>query len=232
MVGVKATICQTFETEMKESSVRRCRRSKRTSIYRTYEHALERRRPSTYLLLQTVHVTKVCGGLLMKNERETTVILKRNSRSLARRRCEFVLADSGIFAEKTVSNVSKASKATLTCLQRLHWNASVSACTSSAPSVLNRFSSRILLSADLRSSDAISWLDIVQNRATSRSPATMLSRKLGLFLSFKLTYSERILALYAAVTPLLSAWIVASMPFAFDKICSDAEGGTHGSALS
>ena len=92
-----------------------------------------------------------------------------------------------------------------TCLHRPHWNASVSACTSPAPSVLNRFSSLILLSAAFRSSLAISALDILQNRDTGSSPDATASRRPGLFLSLRLTKSVRILALYGAVTPPWSA---------------------------
>lgn len=66
-------------------------------------------------------------------------------------------------------------------------------------------------------------LDILQNRATGKSPATTLSRRPGLFLSFRLTKSDRILALYAVLTPPLSSTTIDSIAFAFPRICSDAE---------
>ena len=123
-----------------------------------------------------------------------------------------------------------------TCLQRPHWNASVSASCSPAPRVLNRFSSAILAFSALRSSDAISlwlyehgkrdpfmtltWMLIRQNLATARSPETTLERRPGLFLSFKLTKSERIFVLYAWLVPPMSFRTVFSISFARERTSS------------
>lgn len=66
------------------------------------------------------------------------------------------------------------------------------------------------------------WLVILQNLATGRSPDTTLSRRVGLFLSLRLTYKERILLLYAALVFPLSCRTALSIAFARVKSCSEA----------
>lgn len=66
------------------------------------------------------------------------------------------------------------------------------------------------------------WLLIVQNRDTDKFPDTTFSRRPGLFLSFRLTYSVRILFLYIAVMPPLLESTVLSIVLARPRIRSDA----------
>lgn len=66
------------------------------------------------------------------------------------------------------------------------------------------------------------WLVMLQKRFTGMSPEMTLSRKPGLFLSFKFTKSVRIFDLYCAVTPLLSSSTWASIAFALPRIWSFA----------
>ena len=82
---------------------------------------------------------------------------------------------------------------------------------------------RMLIRASLTTQ--LTWLLILQNLETSNSPETTLARRLGLFLSLRLTNSERILALYAAVVPPLSESTVFSISFARDMTRSIAVDG-------
>jgi hypothetical protein len=129
-----------------------------------------------------------------------------------------------------------------TCLHRPHWNASVSACWSAAPSDKNKLSSSIFASAALRSSEAMSyeglpegvghtpkagndertWLVILANVCAGISPAVTLRRKPGLFLSLRFTNNVRILDLYVAVVPLQSLHAVSSTARARCNMRSEA----------
>src|SRR6267154_3408873 len=82
-----------------------------------------------------------------------------NLRSSVHQRSAFVLGGNDISSDERVMRTIKDQRPIVvnTCLHRPHWNASVSACWSAAPSDKNKLSSSIFASAALRSSEAISY---------------------------------------------------------------------------
>jgi hypothetical protein len=102
------------------------------------------------------HVTKVCYKFVSAVNKVEKL---DNLRSSVRQRSAFVLGGNDISSDERVMKTNKERRqmVNITCLHRPHWNASVSACWSAAPSDKNKLSSSIFASAALRSSEAISY---------------------------------------------------------------------------